>query len=74
EGITRETLNTISSLPVGEALVVGEAVNHPIFVRVRKRRSPEGRYGISLEEAARRYEQRNPPDIGCLAELYEERG
>ncbi|RLG69169.1 MAG: hypothetical protein DRO11_08150 [Methanobacteriota archaeon] len=67
EGITRETLNTISSLPVGEVLVVGEAVNHPIFVRVRKRRSPEGRYGISLEEAARRYEQRNPPDIGCLA-------
>lgn len=67
EGITRETLNTISSLPVGEVLVVGEAVNHPIFLRVRRRRSQEGKYGISLEEAAQRYEQRNPPDVGRLA-------
>ncbi|HID31365.1 MAG TPA: hypothetical protein EYP19_15380 [Desulfobacterales bacterium] len=47
----------ISSLPVGEALVVGEAVNHPIFIRVRKRRSQEATYGASLEEIARKFER-----------------
>ena len=59
ECITGEVADMISSLPVGEALIVGEAVNYPIFVKVRKRRSLESAHGIGLEDAAREFERRN---------------
>jgi len=59
EAITGEVADMISSLPVGEALVVGEAVNHPIFVKVRRRRSRESAHGAGLEEAAREFEKQN---------------
>ncbi len=58
EGITRDVLKTISSLQVGEALIVGEAVNYPLFMRVRKRRSVKAERGIPLEEAAIAYAQK----------------
>lgn len=38
EAITSQTADMISSLSVGEALVFGEAVNYPIFVRIRKKK------------------------------------
>jgi len=44
---------------VGEALIVGEAVNHPIFVKVRRRRSRESAHGVSLEEVAKEFERRS---------------
>jgi len=59
EAITSEVADMISSLPVGEALIVGEAVNHPIFLRVRQRRSQEPFQGSGLEEAALEFERRN---------------
>ncbi|MDI6819828.1 MAG: ATP-binding protein [Candidatus Hodarchaeaceae archaeon] len=59
EAITSEVADMVSSLPVGEALVVGEAVNHPIFVKVRCRRSHESTHGTSLEEAAKEFERRS---------------
>jgi len=59
ECITSEVAEMISSLPVGEALIVGEAVNHPIFVKIRKRHSRESTHGASLEDAARDFERRN---------------
>ncbi|MBA7593278.1 hypothetical protein ES703_00196 [subsurface metagenome] len=59
EAITGEVADMISSLPVGEALIVGEAVNHPIFVRVRRRRSRESAHGASLEEVAKEFERRS---------------
>ncbi|MHA2377980.1 MAG: ATP-binding protein [Candidatus Thorarchaeota archaeon] len=37
EGIDRESLDTISTLEVGEALFVGETVSVPTFVKIRKR-------------------------------------
>ncbi|QQG39901.1 MAG: ATP-binding protein [Candidatus Aenigmatarchaeota archaeon] len=55
EGLTRDVLDIISSLRVGEALIVGEAVNYPIFVRVRERRSKKSERGVPLEEAAVAY-------------------
>ena len=58
EGLTRDVLDTISSLRVGEALIVGEAVNYPIFVKVRKRKSKKSERGIPLEEAAVQYHKR----------------
>lgn len=57
ERITKDTADIISSLPVGNALIVGEAVNHPIFVDVRERRSQEPDHGTDLEEIAREYEE-----------------
>ncbi len=57
EAITSEVADMISSLPVGEALVVGEAVSYPIFVKVRRRRSRESAHGAGLEEAAREFER-----------------
>ncbi len=54
EGITKEVLRAITSLQVGEALIVGEAVNFPVFIKVRKRRSYVKK-GETLEEAAKRY-------------------
>ncbi|MFX0096645.1 MAG: ATP-binding protein [Candidatus Hodarchaeota archaeon] len=56
EQITRESLNMISTLPVGEALIVGAAVNYPIFVKIRKRKSKEPAHSLTLEEAAKRFE------------------
>ncbi len=56
EGITKETLKSITTLRVGEALIVGEAVNHPVFVKVRQRRSPQSRHSLAFEEAAKRFE------------------
>ncbi len=66
ERITKDTASMISSLPVGQALVVGEAVNHPIFVDVRERRSKEPDHGTSLEEVAQKYEEEHEksPDQG----------
>ncbi len=58
EGITRETLDSITTLQVGEGLVVGEAVNHPVFIKIRDRRSAPPSHSVKLEEAARRFEMK----------------
>ncbi len=55
EGITKDVSKTISSLQVGEALVVGEAVNYPLFIKVRERKSVKTEKGVPLEEAAKQY-------------------
>ena len=38
EAITKEYTTMISSLGVGEMLLMGNAVNYPVFIDVRKRR------------------------------------
>jgi DNA helicase HerA-like ATPase len=58
EGITRPVLKQISSLPVGTGLLVGEAVNSPLFVQIRSRKSRPSDKGIPLEQAAREYQKR----------------
>ncbi|MFB6294773.1 MAG: ATP-binding protein, partial [Candidatus Nanohaloarchaea archaeon] len=55
EGITSDVLESIPGLRVGEAVVVGEAVNYPTFVSVRERYSEEFDTGKDLEEASREY-------------------
>lgn len=57
EAITKEVAEMISTLPVGEALIVGEAVNHPVFVKVRRKHSQISKCGHSMEEAAREFEK-----------------
>lgn len=58
EGITKDVLNQISGLRVGTGLIVGEGVNFPIFVKIRKRKSKESKRGIPLEEAAKEFSER----------------
>lgn len=55
EGITKDVLDQISTLRVGNGLIVGEAVNFPLFVKIRNRTSKPSTKGLPLEEAAREY-------------------
>jgi DNA helicase HerA-like ATPase len=57
EGISSETVMSITGLRVGEAFIVGEAVNHPVPVKIRDRKSPKPRHSRSLEETAREFEE-----------------
>lgn len=56
EGITKSTLEAITTLQVGEGLIVGEAVNYPIFVRIRGRKSQEPSVSGKLEDVAKKFE------------------
>lgn len=57
EQITKESLKMISTLPIGEALVVGNAVNFPIFVKIRPKKSNPKTKFLDLEESAKNFEQ-----------------
>ncbi|RMG30188.1 MAG: ATP-binding protein [Methanobacteriota archaeon] len=57
EGITKETLDTITSLGVGEGLLTGNAVNYPIFVQIRKKLTSASFDEISLARESLRYEK-----------------
>ena len=55
EGLDSHSVNIISSLRVGEALIVGEAVSAPTFFKVRLRRSAPSRHETNLEDAAKAF-------------------
>lgn len=57
ESLDINSSNLISSLRVGEALIVGEAVNAPTFFKVRLRNSAPSKHETTLEEAAKRYQE-----------------
>ncbi|MBI4096037.1 MAG: ATP-binding protein [DPANN group archaeon] len=57
EAISQSTLDIVNSLKVGEGLVIGEAVNYPVFIKVRKRKSKES-HGTKLEDYAIMYEKK----------------
>lgn len=48
EAITKEYANMISSLGVGEMLLMGNAVNYPVFIDIRERKYKSGTDKISL--------------------------
>lgn len=57
EGIDKAMLDSITTLRVGEALVVGEAIGSPAFVKVRRRKTSFSAKGKDLEILARRFEE-----------------
>jgi len=57
EGIDSRTAKSITSLKVGEAIIVGEAVNYPVFVSVRDRKSEKREKGAPLEQQALAFEE-----------------
>ena len=56
EGIDAQSERMITSLRVGEALIVGDAVNYPMFFKVRKNNSAPSKHETTLEEACRAFE------------------
>lgn len=56
EGIDRSSLKMIPDLEIGEALLVGEAINYPTFFRIRTKIEREEDKSITLEKMADRYE------------------
>ncbi|HID72640.1 TPA: ATP-binding protein [Candidatus Micrarchaeota archaeon] len=57
EGIDARVSRSITGLKVGEAIVVGEAVNYPVFVSVRQRKSVKREKGAPLHRQAADFEK-----------------
>ncbi len=57
EGINQETLGMLTTLGVGEGLLVGSAVNYPVFLQIRKKIAVADYDDTSLSEESKRYEQ-----------------
>ena len=67
EGLDSRSLQMITTMRTGEALIVGEAVNFPVFFKVRKRLSQESAHETTLEGSARDFEdakEQTGKDIG----------
>ncbi len=58
EGIDARVAKSITSLKVGEAILVGEAVNYPVFISVRDRRSTKRERGAPLHLQAIEFEEK----------------
>ncbi len=58
EAITKEYANMISSLGVGEMLMMGTAVNYPIFVDIRERNYRSNTEEISLAQVCLNWENK----------------
>ncbi len=56
EGLDQKSIDMITSLRVGEALVVGEASNYPVFFKVRKKNSIDSHLDVSLSGLAKSFE------------------
>jgi DNA helicase HerA-like ATPase len=69
EGLDKSSIGIISSLRVGEALIVGEAVNAPTFFKVRLRKSQPSRHESTLEDAAKAFqsdEKKNEEEVNAF--------
>jgi DNA helicase HerA-like ATPase len=62
EGLDKRSLDMITTMRVGEALLVGEAANYPVFFKVRERKSAKSKHEISLEDAALSFEKNKGVD------------
>ena len=69
EGLDRRSLDMITSMRTGEALIVGEAVNYPVFFKVRKRTSQESMHEKSLEQASIDFEELKEESIKEVEDL-----
>lgn len=69
EAISKSTLDIVSSLKVGEALVIGEACNYPVFIKIRQRKSKES-HGRRLEDYAILYEKKTASSKLAKAEEF----
>ena len=69
EGIDARVVKSITGLKVGEGILVGEAVNHPVFIRIRDRRSEKREKGAPLHLQAASFEdsrERKERNVGAF--------
>ncbi|MBI5553232.1 MAG: ATP-binding protein [Candidatus Diapherotrites archaeon] len=57
EGLDKRSLDMITSLQVGEGVMVGEAVGFPVFFKTRLRRSAQSTHEVTLEDMAKGFEE-----------------
>jgi len=57
EAISKEYADMISSLGVGEMLLMGNAVNYPVFIDVRERKFKSKKENLSLSEVCLNWEK-----------------
>ena len=58
EAISSDIIEMLPGLKVGEAIITGAALNYPIIIKVRKRKSKESpKIGMKLEEAVLKYRE-----------------
>lgn len=62
EGLTREVLNTIPGLRVGEAIVTGQAVKNPVFFKVREKKVMDSDKSDSLTDACLSFQNNKEKD------------
>ncbi|MHA1332095.1 MAG: hypothetical protein ACTSR2_13575, partial [Candidatus Hodarchaeales archaeon] len=55
EGISRYALKMLPDLDIGEAILVGEAINYPIFFQIRNRTFFEDLDSQDLEKVADKF-------------------
>ncbi|MHA1672151.1 MAG: ATP-binding protein [Promethearchaeota archaeon] len=63
ESLTGESVKIISSLPTGNALILGAALNYPVFVKVRKRAIYQHREEYTLESVSKAFWKENKPTL-----------
>ncbi|MEM7825909.1 MAG: hypothetical protein QW412_03570 [Candidatus Aenigmatarchaeota archaeon] len=67
ESISSDIIEMLPGLKVGEAIITGAALNYPIIVKVRKRKSKESpKIGMKLEEAVLKYKEEEKQKIEDL--------
>lgn len=59
ESITKEYADMISSLGVGEMLIMGNAVNYPVFVDIRERRFKSRTEDLSLAQTCLKWQTKS---------------
>lgn len=55
EALTKNSIDIISTLPTGNALIMGAALNYPIFTKIRRRDLPNSRGEKSISEVCQQY-------------------
>lgn len=63
EAIDSDFQNSITSLKVGECVILGEAVNQPLLVKIRLRTTKRSLKGTGLSDLAKNYENMQSKDL-----------
>jgi DNA helicase HerA-like ATPase len=56
EGLDSSTMGMVSSLRVGEAIIMGEAIGAPTFFKVRQKTSQPSKHETTMEEDAKNFQ------------------
>jgi DNA helicase HerA-like ATPase len=60
EALSKEAMRIINTLPTGNALIMGAALNFPIFVQIRERKMPNIRGERTLTDICKEFTNKDP--------------